>query len=608
MKHLLPPLLLFATSVFADTLQPLGDEFEDPATFGQYLEHGAVEGWVSNIVEQADIHTTTPGHFRIVPRTCGWWRDARGLYFYKNITGDFIATTRLRVRSRHTPGQPDLPPQRLFSLSGLFLRNPRPITHAAPQPYTLLPRWPAANYGSDWTPPNAAVPFSGENYLFLSFGCGGNPGVRQFEIKTTRRSDSNLYYSDVGVPQGVASNEAWLQMVKVGTTAVCLRKHSAAGPWIIENRYSLNDPDAFRRIGDFGPAMQLGITAYTDWPTIDNVIAPYGYQSEGMYYLNYTMPNGQPDLVVDVDYLRLRRPPAGLTEAVLQGLPVSNTGGPNTNPVPVELAASPSAAPLLGDNASIAIGRLAVDLPARVAEGGAASVLLRRSGYNTNLVFSVDYELQAGSATPGQDFTAASGTLTWAPGDPPVKPLSIPVLADTLAEGPETLSLLLRNPNGPAAFYGNPTNLVVSVDLDDRPFDAWRFAIWGAQANGPDAQPSANPDGDMLPNLLEYAFNGSPTNLITQAHMSVAITNLVLSLDLNPAATDVDLAILTATHPGGPWGEAATRPAGVSTWSAQPGFVLPPPGAPNRLLLRRSNPDPVSTMRLYRLRATLPSS
>ena len=131
MKHLLPPLLLFATSVFADTLQPLGDEFEDPTTLGQYLEHGAVEGWVTNIVEQADIHTTTTGHFRIVPRTCGWWRDARGLYFYKNITGDFIATTRLRVRSRHTPGQPDLPPQRLFSLSGLFLRNPRPITHAA---------------------------------------------------------------------------------------------------------------------------------------------------------------------------------------------------------------------------------------------------------------------------------------------------------------------------------------------------------------------------------------------------------------------------------------------------------------------------------------------
>ena len=53
-------------------------------------------------------------------------------------------------------------------------------------------------------------------------------------------------------------------------------------------------------------------------------------------------------------------------------------------------------------------------------------------------------------------------------------------------------------------------------------------------------------------------------------------------------------------------GEAATRPAGVSTWSAQPGFALPPPGAPNRLLLRRSDPDPVSTLRLYRLRATLP--
>ena len=144
------------------------------------------------------------------------------------------------------------------------------------------------------------------------------------------------------------------------------------------------------------------------------------------------------------------------------------------------------------------------------------------------------------------------------------------------------------------------------MELDDRPFDAWRFAIWGAQANGPDAQPSANPDGDMLPNLLEYALSGSPTNLPATAHLSVALTNLVLALDLNPAATDVDLAILTATHPGGPWVEAATRPAGVAAWSAHPGFVLPPPGAPHRLLLHRSEPDASSVMRLYRLRATLP--
>lgn len=61
-------LILFATCR-ADDIQPLGDEFGNAATFSRYQEHGALEGWVANHVESADINTSTPGHFRIVPRT-----------------------------------------------------------------------------------------------------------------------------------------------------------------------------------------------------------------------------------------------------------------------------------------------------------------------------------------------------------------------------------------------------------------------------------------------------------------------------------------------------------------------------------------------------------
>ena len=39
------------------------------------------------------------------------------------------------------------------------------------------------------------------NYIFLSYGSAGDPGIRQFEIKSTRDSNSQLYYSSNGIDQ-----------------------------------------------------------------------------------------------------------------------------------------------------------------------------------------------------------------------------------------------------------------------------------------------------------------------------------------------------------------------------------------------------------------------
>lgn len=52
--------LLSAGSIFGDTLQPLGDEFGDAATYSRYQEHGALEGWGSSHIESADINTSSP--------------------------------------------------------------------------------------------------------------------------------------------------------------------------------------------------------------------------------------------------------------------------------------------------------------------------------------------------------------------------------------------------------------------------------------------------------------------------------------------------------------------------------------------------------------------
>lgn len=323
----------------ADDIAPLSDEFSSASTFSKWQDLGVVEGWGTPSYETADINTSEPGNFHIVPGPNTWFGHLRGLLLFKEITGDFIVTTKLRVLSRHNPADPTEVPNRSFSLTGIFIHEPRSITQAAPDPYRTDAVWPPTDYGSDY------IPFT-ENYIFLSYGSAGNPGTRQFEIKATRNSDSRLYFASTGVNQ--SETEVWLQLVRVGDTVVCMRKHGEADPWIVENRY----PNPDHPFPAFGSTLQVGITAYTDWPTA----TPFNDDGlEASYHFNYAPPtDGSPDLISQVDYFRFRRPEPELTETILQSMSISYDPATNStaNP-PIELSASLDAAPYLGDHANI---------------------------------------------------------------------------------------------------------------------------------------------------------------------------------------------------------------------------------------------------------------
>ncbi len=507
--HLLFGLGFFTASAWADPLQPLGDEFGDAATFSRYQEHGALEGWHTSHVESAAVNSpTSPGNFRIVPRTTGWYEHLRGTHFSKNVTGDFVVTAHVFVYSRRNPSGPTFASVRLYSLGGILVREPRNITHAAPNPYTTNPVWPPQNFGSDWTPGDenwgntSETVGKGENYLFLSIGTAGNSGARQFEIKTTRRSRSELYYSGNGIS---GSNEAWLQMVRVGNTIVCMRRHSAAGPWIVENRY----PNPDHAFPQFGATLQVGVTAYTDFDSISS------YEAGGpgaQFHFNYSAVEGQPDLILDVDYLHIQRPAAALTEAVLQGMSTSYNPATNqtANP-PVNLSASATAAPYLGDNANVSLGSVAFQASSiQVNErAGTATLTVTRSGSSTALPLTLSYSVNSGTAVSGSDFTPQSGTLNWAASDSTSKNLVIPLLADTLVEGSEQFTVTLSSLEGPATFPASAPTMNAVVTLEDSPFDQWRSTHFGASANGALAQPLADFDGDGILNLLEYALAGS---------------------------------------------------------------------------------------------------
>jgi len=337
-------LTLSASLVWADPLASLSDEFDTPASLSNWTRLNDVEGWNADQLELWDADTSTTGHMRMMPYSSAWFMDLRGVLAFKEVTGDFIVTAKLTVYSRHDPLNPTDPPQQTFSLAGIFAHAPRNITSAAPNiPDTSVSVWPPAANGSDWVPDT-------DNYVFLSFGCAGNPGVHQYEVKTTRNGNSNLYYNNVGVPNTPDSNEVWLQMVRVGGTIVVLRRHPS-GDWIVENRY----PNGNQQAPIWGNTVQVGITTYTDWPNIGTFYSGGDHQSQ--FHHNYQVLDrvgDEPDLIVDVDYVRYATPPAELSEIVLQGLPTSYPA--NSAPtLPVGIP--------LGDVANVPIGAFEGTIP-----------------------------------------------------------------------------------------------------------------------------------------------------------------------------------------------------------------------------------------------------
>ena len=82
---------------------------------------------------------------------------------------------------------------------------------------------------------------------------------------------------------------------------------------------------------------------------------------------------------------------------------------------------------------------------------------------------TVDYATADGTATAGEDYTATSGTLTFAAGETS-KTVEVPIHDDAHDEGQETFTLTLSNASGAAILDGEATG---TIDNDDPMPKAW---------------------------------------------------------------------------------------------------------------------------------------
>ena len=95
-------------------------------------------------------------------------------------------------------------------------------------------------------------------------------------------------------------------------------------------------------------------------------------------------------------------------------------------------------------------------------QGGSVTLTLTRS-QNSSGAVSVNYATAPGTATSPADFTAQSGTVSWADGDTSDKTITIPLVADAVAEGTENFTVTLSGATG-GVTGGDPVATVSIVD------------------------------------------------------------------------------------------------------------------------------------------------
>ncbi len=148
-------------------------------------------------------------------------------------------------------------------------------------------------------------------------------------------------------------------------------------------------------------------------------------------------------------------------------------------------------APKSWKDVTVALGGASAKVPgparirvadARAKEGKDASldfaVTLNRAAAHE---VSVDYATKDGSAKAGTDYTAASGTLTFAAGET-AKTVSVALLDDAIDEGKETFRLRLSNPRG--AYLRKTHREAKGVVKNDDPLQAMWLSRFGRTVGG----------------------------------------------------------------------------------------------------------------------------
>ena len=152
--------------------------------------------------------------------------------------------------------------------------------------------------------------------------------------------------------------------------------------------------------------------------------------------------------------------------------------------------ANPTGGALLGTPSAASLNIVDDDVPGtlqfstnayQVSEAGpTATITATRTGGRGGAV-SVAYSTVNGTAVAGSDFIAASGVLSWAPGDLTDKTFAVSIIDDSIVEADELANLVLSAPTGGASLGQNTALLAIIENDSSLQFD---FAVYSVAESG----------------------------------------------------------------------------------------------------------------------------
>lgn len=233
-----------------DPLSDLTDEFDDNATLVNWTRLYQTENWSADPLTLYDINSSNASALTMAPSASTWWEDRIGAFSYKEVIGDFVVSTNVRVTSNAAA---------LYSLAGLMAR---------------VPQTPGYDSQTDFTTGQ-------QNYY--NFLLGYTTQGPEMLYNHTQQSSSNNPSFPVG------GYEVQIRIARVGDVMISLR----AEP---DGNWQVNEAISWPGLAD---TLQVGVVAFSDWN---------GASSVSAFNQNNTAVSASEDLTAAFDYVRFSTP------------------------------------------------------------------------------------------------------------------------------------------------------------------------------------------------------------------------------------------------------------------------------------------------------------